>query len=272
MVQVIDAQQRNPLPSPKTLLRYRDLAYFLVRRDIGVRYKQTIVGASWAVLQPIALAAVFSVFLGSLAKVPSPPGIRYPLYALSGLAIWVFVTGGITAAANSTLASEQLITKAYFPRMILPLASLGPALLDMVVALAVVVIAGILYGHAPSVRLLLLPLPLLAAIALTAGLGLFLSALTVRYRDVQLVVPFSVIVGLFVTPVMYPFDLVPKGLQAIYSLNPMVGILEAYRWCLFGQFTGSARILAISGAATFVIALGGTIYFNRAERTFADVI
>ena len=260
------------LPSWRELYTYRDLGYFLARRDVMIRYKQTAIGVLWAVIQPVLLAVVFSVFLGLLAKVPPPKGTPYPLFALSGLAVWVLFTSGLQSSATSTVASEQLITKAYFPRVLIPLAALVPAVVDFCITFVVLVIAMFIYGHPPGLTILLTPAAVVLVMVLTAGAGLLLSAISVRYRDVLIVVPFLILVGLFITPVTYGFDLVPTRLQPVYALNPMVGILEFFRFCLFGHFTGPAWVVAMSCVIAIALLVTGLRYFHRTERTFADFV
>jgi lipopolysaccharide transport system permease protein len=269
---VIEPPRGFALPSVRELWAYRDLAYFLARRDLSIRYKQTAIGVTWAVLQPVVLAVVFTVFLGNLADVPAPAGIPYPLFALSGLGIWILFTAGVQASAASTVGSQELITKAYFPRILIPLAALAPSTIDFLVALVVLVTAMFIYGHPPDAHLLLVPAPFLIVMVLTSGVGLLLSALSVRYRDIQILVPFLILIGLFITPVTYPFSLVPDGLQPIYALNPMVGTLELFRYCLFGEFGGPAWTVAMSCGIAVVVFGVGLRYFHRAERTFADFV
>ncbi len=260
------------LPSWRELWEYRDLGYFLARRNVTLRYKQTAVGVLWAILQPALLAVVFSVFLGLLAKVPPPKGVPYPLFSLSGLAMWILFTSGLQASAASTVGSEQLITKAYFPRMLIPLAAIVPGVVDFAVTFLVLVVAMFAYGREPGVTLLLVPAAVLLVVVLTAGAGLLLSAVSVRYRDVQLLVPFLILVGLFVTPVTYGFNLVPHHLQPIYALNPMVGVLELFRYSLFGHFNGPAWIVAVSAGIAIALLVWGLRYFHALERTFADFV
>ena len=221
------------LPSLGELWQSRDLIYLMAKRDVDIRYKQTAFGAAWAIVQPLALAAVFSLFLGRYARVPSGGDIPYPLFALAGMVLWLYISTSITHITSSTVANSTLITKVYFPRVIIPLSASAQPLIDFLVAFAVVIPASLLYGIAPSPRILLLPLLVLLAWMLSLGLGLLLSALNVRYRDIALVIPFLILVGLFVTPIVYPFDLVPDAVQPFYAINPLVGLLETYRWLLF---------------------------------------
>lgn len=270
---VIDAGRKVALPDLRELWDYRDLAYFLARRDVSIRYKQTAIGVVWGLLQPLALAGVFSVFLGLLAHVPSRAGIPYPLFALSGMVMWLYFTAALSRVSDSTVSSAELITKVYFPRMVIPLAAVVPPLIEFALAFVVVLGAMILYGHPPQLEILLVPAPVLLALATALGSGLWLSALHVRYRDVRLVVPFLVQVGLFVTPIVYPLSTIPRHLQPLYALNPVVGVLEIYRWCLFpGGGSPAWYVVAIPILASVVLIGTGVLYFVRAEREFADLI
>ncbi len=268
-IEPIEGYQR---PRLRELWEYRDLVYFLVRRDIAVRYKQSAVGALWALLQPILLGIVFSVFLGSLAKVPSQEGIPYPVFALSGMVMWLYFANSISLASSSTVANAELISKVYFPRIIIPFAAALQPVLDFGLGMIVVLAAMLIYGVTPAPQIVLVPLLVPIALAVALGLGLWLSALHVRYRDVQVIVPFAIQVGLFVTPIIYPFDLVPANLQPIYALNPMVGVLELYRWMLFADASWPGAIVAIPLVAGAVLLFTGARFFQRAERSFADVI
>jgi lipopolysaccharide transport system permease protein len=252
------------------LWEYRELLYFLVWRDIKVRYKQTVLGAGWAVLQPVASMIVFSLFFGRLAHVPSD-GIPYPLFSLAALVPWTFFANGLAQASASLVTNQQLVTKVYVPRLAIPLATVLAGLMDLAIA-GLVLLAVILYaGRVPSVgSLWLLPLSLLT-VAAALGSGLWLAALNVRYRDVKYVVPFLTQLWLFVTPVAYPTSLLPERWRALYALNPMVGVVEGYRWALFG---GPAPLLLVlsSTAGALVMLFTGAMYFRRVERTFADVV
>jgi len=269
---VIEPATRVGLPSPRELWHYRDLFIQLARRDISVRYKQSAVGVLWAILQPLLLGVVFSVFLGNLADVPSGNGVEYPIFALSGMVMWLFFSSSMSLASTSTVAGAELISKVYFPRIIIPLAAVVQPAFDFIFALAIVFVAMAIYGVEVGPQILLLPLLMPTALAVALGLGLWLSALHVKYRDVQIVVPFIVMVGLFITPIIYPFDLVPDDLQPLYALNPMVGVLELYRWMLFASSSWPGSIVLIPLVAGAVLLVGGAIFFQRAERSFADVI
>lgn len=260
-------------PNLRELWDYRDLAYFLARRDVSVRYKQTAIGAVWAILQPISLAVVFSVFLGLLAHVPSRVGIQYPLFALSGMVMWLYFTQAVSRTSSSTVDSAELISKVYFPRMVIPIAAVVPPLIEFAIAFVVVIGAMLAYGHVPQWEILLIPFPVLLAMAVALGFGLWLSALHVRFRDVALVVPFMIQVGLFITPIVYPLAIIPHHLQWLYALNPVVGVLEIYRWCLFPANGGPAwYVVAVPIVASIMLIISGSIYFAHAEREFADVI
>jgi lipopolysaccharide transport system permease protein len=271
-VRVVEPSGGLRFPDLRELWEHRDLIYLLVRRDIAVRYRQSAVGALWAILQPVLLAVVFSVFLGLLAKVPSAEGIPYPVFAISGMVMWLFFAEAMSRASESTVASEALITRVYFPRVIIPLAAVMPQLVDFAVGFLVVIGAMLLYGVEPSLRIVLLPAVVLIALTTALGIGLWLSALHVRYRDVQHVVPFAILVGLFITPITYPLSLVPSALQPLYAINPLVGVLEGYRWVLFEGFPFPGAILLIPLITSLLLLITGALFFERMEATFADVI
>ena len=260
------------LPSVRELWDRRDLIYFLARREVSVRYKQSAIGVFWAVLQPLLLAVVFSVFFGHLAHVPSEHGVPYPAFAVSGMVLWLFFATAMSTASESTVANDQLISKVYFPRIILPLAAVCPALIDFCVAFVVVLITIFVYGTVPPAQIVLVPVVVVSALATATGIGLWLSALNVRYRDVHHAIPFVILVGLFISPITYPFHLVPAGVRPIYALNPLVGVLEAYRWMLFPSAPWPGVIILIPIATSVLFLLTGAFYFQRVEHTFADVI
>jgi lipopolysaccharide transport system permease protein len=245
--------------------------YLLSRREVAGRYKQSVVGVFWAILQPLLIATVFSVFLGLLAKVPSQPGVPYPVFAVSGMVLWLFVSGGLQNASLSTVAEGQLISKVYFPRVIIPFAYLVPSVVDFAFGFVVVIAAMLLYGVGLHLQIVLMPLLIAVAFVTVLGATLWLSAVNVKYRDVHHVVPFLILLGLFISPITYPFDLVPDNLQPLYALNPVVGLLEIYRWMLFGT-TPSAIVVLVPMAACIALLFGGAAYFHRAESTFADII
>jgi lipopolysaccharide transport system permease protein len=269
---VIEAPSGFSLPSLHELWDHRDLLYFLARREVSVRYKQSVIGVFWAILQPLLLAVVFSVFFGRLAKVPSEPGVPYAPFAVSGMVLWLFFAGAMTGAAESTVANEKLISKVYFPRVIIPLAAVCPPLIDFCMAFCVVVIAILVYGIVPPIQIFLMPVLLLLALTTATGLGLWLSALNVRYRDVHHAIPFVILVGLFVSPITYPFHLVPHALRPIYAINPLVGVLETYRWMLFPTAGWPGVIIVIPIVASVLLLVSGAAYFQRCESSFADII
>jgi homopolymeric O-antigen transport system permease protein len=268
---VIQPKAGWSFPDLREVWDRRYLIFLLARRDIALRYRQSIIGTFWAVLQPVLLAAVLSVFMGELANVRSQAGIPYPLFAISGMVMWLFFTTALTNCSMSTVGSSSLISKVYFPRLVVPLAAAIRPTVDFAIAFIIVLGVALLYGFYPDWRILLLPAVVFLALATALGFGLWLSAINVKYRDVTLVIPFVVLVGLFVTPVIYPFDRVPSDLRAVYALNPMVGVLEAYRWMLLGtEWPGRLILVPILSSMTLVIS--GLLYFRRAEQNFVDVI
>ena len=259
------------VPDLRELWRYRELLYFLVWRDVKVRYKQTALGAAWAILQPVATMLVFSLFFGRLARVPSD-GVPYPVFAFTALVPWTFFANGLTLSTQSLVQGQNLLKKVYFPRLAIPLAAVLSGLVDF--ALAFVVLAGMLlfYGIVPGPRALWIAPLLLLALATSLGAGLWLSALNVRYRDVGYVVPFLVQLWLFATPIAYPSSLLAEPWRTVYGVNPMVGVVEGFRWALLGTGSAPGGALAVSSLAAAALLAGGALYFRRLERTFADVV
>jgi lipopolysaccharide transport system permease protein len=255
----------------RELWRYRELLWFLAVRDMKVRYKQTALGVAWAVLQPLCIMVVFSVFFGRLAQVPSD-GLPYPLFALVGLLPWQLFAYALTQASNSLVAEQRLIAKVYFPRLIVPLASVISGLADFAVAFALVVLFMLGYGVVPSWNLLAVPALVLFAVATALAVGLWLAALNVQFRDVRYTVPFLTQIWMFLTPVAYPSSLVPAEYRALYGLNPLAGVVEGFRWALLGQGELPGGILAVSALTVLALLVGGLYYFRRLERTFADVV
>jgi lipopolysaccharide transport system permease protein len=250
---------------------YRELLYFLVWRDLKVRYKQTALGAAWAVIQPLATMVVFSVFFGRLAGMPSD-GVPYPLFSYAALVPWTYFASAVAAAAASLVGSQNLISKVYFPRLIVPLAAVTTPLVDATIALSVIGVLMAWYGVVPAVSIVALPLFALLAVVTAVGVGLWLAALNVEYRDVRYVLPFLIQFGLFVTPVAYPSSLVPAQWRALYSLNPMATVIEGFRWALVGTPAPSGVMIAASSLAAIVLLTAGLWHFHRTERSFADVI
>jgi lipopolysaccharide transport system permease protein len=256
---------------------YRELLYFLVWRDVKVRYKQTLLGAAWAVLQPLMTMIVFTIFFGRLANVGSD-GVPYPVFSYAGLLPWTFFAQGLSQSSDSLVGSANLIRKVYFPRLVIPMASVLAAIVDF--AVAFVVLIGLMgyYKVAPTAAVIFLPLFLLLAFATALGVGMWLSALTIEYRDVRYIVPFFVQLWLFVTPVIYPMSRVTPKMRELgiptwlYGLNPMAGVVEGFRWALLGTATRPGPVLAASVVVALAILISGAFYFRRMERTFADVV
>ncbi len=253
------------------LWRYRELLYFLVLRDIKIRYKQTALGAGWAILQPFLTMVVFTLIFGGLAKVPSN-GLPYPIFSFAALLPWNFFAQGVTRSSSSLVDNTQLITKVYFPRLILPIATAIAPIVDF--AIAFVILLGMMawYHIAPTWRLAALPLFLLLAFASSLAISLWLSAINVRYRDVRHAVPFLVQFGLFVSPVAFPASVIPERWRLLYSLNPVVGVIEGFRWALLGGASPEWITVIISTLVVVLLLVGGIIYFKKMELTFADVI
>jgi homopolymeric O-antigen transport system permease protein len=271
-VRVVEPARGWRFPDLREVWEHRDLLYLMVRRDISVRYRQSAIGATWAMLQPLLLAVVFSLFLGHYANVPSAPGIPYPVYAVSGMVMWLFISGALSGVSASTITSSTLISRVYFPRLIIPLAAVIPHLVDFAIAFVVVIGAMLVYGTAPSPLVVLLPVVTLVALTTVVGMGLWLSALHVRYRDVSQAVPFAILLGFFISPIMYPVTLIPAAVEPFYALNPTVGVLEGYRWTLFSGYDFPGAVLLIPLAASIVLLISGLLYFERMETSFADVI
>jgi lipopolysaccharide transport system permease protein len=271
-LRVIEPPKGFSLPSLRELWDQRELIYFLGRREVSARYKQTVIGVFWVVLQPLLLALVFTVFFGKLARVPSEAGVPYPPFALSGMVLWLFFASAVSRAAESTVANETLISKVYFPRIIIPLAAVCPPLVDFCIAFVIVVLAVLVYGIVPPIQIFLMPVVVVMTLALAVGVGLWLSALNVRYRDISAAIPFLILLGLFVSPITYPFHLVPHDLRTIYAINPLVGILETYRWMLFPSADWPGWIAFIPIVESGLLLVTGAAFFQRSESAFADVI
>jgi lipopolysaccharide transport system permease protein len=254
------------------LWHYRELLYFLVWRNIKVRYKQTLLGASWALIQPLATMVVFSVFFGKLAKVPSD-GVPYPLFAYCGLLPWQLFSYAMTESSNSVVSNQQLITKVYFPRLVIPVSAVISGLVDFSISFSLLLLMMPFYGVMPTVRILVLPLFILFAIATALAIGLWLSALNVEYRDVRYTIPFLTQFWLLITPVAYPSSLVPAKWRALMGLNPMAGVVEGFRWALLGNSSsGSGALMMVSVVIVIALLFGGIVYFRRMETTFADLV
>jgi lipopolysaccharide transport system permease protein len=257
--------------------RYRELLWFLALRDVKLRYKQTALGVAWAVIQPLFTMLVFSVFFGGLGKIPSD-GIPYPLFVMAALLPWQLFSYALTQSSNSLVAEQRLITKVYFPRLIVPLASVLSGLVDF--AVAFVLLLGLMayysltanYQLPLSWSLLAVPALILFALATALAVGLWMAALNVRYRDVRYTIPFITQFWMFLTPVAYPSSLVPERWRALYGLNPMAGVVEGFRWALLGNGDFHGPLMAVSGGVVILLLAGGLFYFRRLERTFTDVV
>ena len=255
----------------KELWHYRELLYFFIWRDIKVRYKQTIIGAGWAIIQPFCTMVVFSLFFGMLAKIPSE-GLPYPVFYYSALLPWTYFANALGQATNTMVENQRVITKVYFPRLILPVAAVVSGLVDFGFAFIILIAMMFFYGIMPTAAVMLLPLLLLLGIATALAAGLWLSALNAIYRDVRYAVPFLIQFWMFASPVAYPSSLVPEKWRWLYGLNPMAGVIEGFRWSLTGQGQPPGQLMIASVAAVLLVLIGGLIYFQKMEGTIADVI
>lgn len=285
MSEGIQKQATGTISAPVTIIRplrgwipinfrdlwvYRELLYFLTWREIKVRYKQTALGFAWAVIQPVCMMIVFTLFFGTLAKIPSE-GIPYPLFNYAALLPWTLFAEGITRSSMSMVQNPNLVKKVYFPRLVIPLSGILSPLVDFAIAFTILVGMMFYYGYAPTVNVLWLPAFIVLALMTSLGVGLWLSAINVKYRDVRYVIPFLIQLWLFASPVVYSSSLLPERFQAIYGLNPMAGVIEGFRWALLGT-EPPGSLIAISVIIVIVILISGAFYFRRNEKTFADVI
>jgi len=255
----------------RELWQYPELLYILIWRDIRVRYKQTDIGAAWAVIQPFFTMVVFSLIFGQLAKIPSE-GLPYPVFTYSALLPWQFFAKALTEASTSLVVNERVITKVYFPRLLVPTAVVLAGLLDFGIAFLILLGMMVFYGLTPSWLIVAIPLFLLLATITALGVSFWLSALDVEYRDVRYILPFLTQLWFFVTPVVYPSTIVPQAWRALYGLNPMVGVIEGFRWALLGSAPPDPRMLVVSSLVASLLFMSGLIYFRRMERTLADRI
>jgi len=250
---------------------YRELLYFLTWRDIKVRYKQTLLGVAWAVIQPLLMIFVFTLFFGRLAGIPSD-GLPYPIFTLTALLPWQLFSRAFTDASTSLVVNERIITKVYFPRLLVPASAVMASLVDFAIAFVLLIAMMFFYGVVPSAAVAALPAFILLALMTALGIGFWLSALDVQYRDVRYTLPFITQLWMFATPIVYPASLVPEGWRLLYGLNPMAGVVEGFRWALLGKTEGPGPMLAVSVAAVLVLLISGLYFFRRMERTFADVL
>lgn len=252
------------------LWQYRELLFFLSWRDIKIRYQQTVLGFVWAILQPVMTMVVFSLFFGKLGKIPSE-GLPYPIFNFTALLPWQFFEQSINASTNSLVTNSNMITKVYFPRLYVPIASVLSGLVDFAIAFLVLIAMMLFYKISPTVGVFLLPVFLLLAFVTAIGVSLWMSALNVKYRDVRYIVPFLSRFWFFATPIAYPSTLLEEPWRTLYGLNPMVGVVEGFRWALLGTAPPQSMIY-LSAVIAVVIFITGLLYFNRTEKTFADVI
>jgi lipopolysaccharide transport system permease protein len=255
----------------RELWSYRELLYFLTWRDVMVRYKQTVLGAAWAILQPVLTMVVFSLFFGKLAGMPSD-GLPYPLFSLAALVPWTFFANGLNLSSNSLVGSANLVRKVYFPRLVVPISSVLSGGVDFLLSFGVLLVMMLFYGVLPGLRVLWLPFFVALGLVTALGAGLWLSALNVNYRDVRYTVPFLLQIWLFATPIAYPSTLLEEPWRSIYGINPMVGVVEGFRWALLGTSAAPGSMVPVSAVAAVLLLLSGAFYFRRMERTFADVV
>lgn len=247
------------------------MLYFLTWRDIKIRYKQTALGAAWAIIQPFFTMVVFTLFFGKLAKMPSD-GIPYPIFCYAALVPWTFFATGLTQSSNSLVGSSNLLTKVYFPRLIIPLATIFSGVVDFLLAFGILLLMMLYYGVPITLKILWFPVFLLLALIISLGVGLWLSALNVQYRDVRYVVPFITQFWMLATPIAYPTSLLNEPWRTIYGLNPMAGVIEGFRWALLGSRISVGPMLFVSSMAALFILIGGAFYFRKMEKTFADIV
>ena len=254
----------------RELWNYRELLYSFTWRDVKIRYKQTALGFLWAIIQPLCMMLIFTVFFGRLAKIPSD-GIPYPLFVLAALLPWTLFAEGLTRSTNSMITNAGIMTKVYFPRLIMPVSGILSPLVDFAVSFSILIVMMAWYGFIPTTNIIFLPLFLLLALATSLGIGLWLSALNVQYRDFQYTIPFMIQLWLFASPVVYPASLVPESVRFLYGLNPMAGVIEGFRWALLGTEMPGAMILVSVGMVA-VLLVSGAFYFRKMEQYYADVV
>ncbi len=255
----------------RELFKYRELLYFLTWRDVKIRYKQTILGGAWAVIQPMMTMIVFSIFFGKLAKIPSD-GVPYPIFSFAALVPWTLFSNGLTKTSTSLVGNANLIRKVYFPRLVIPISGVLSGFVDFLIAFGVLLIMMLAYGIMPTWRFIFLPLLILLVLMTSLSTGFWFSALNVRYRDVRYIVPFLSQFWLYATPIAYPSSLLSEPWKTLYGLNPMVGVVEGFRWVLLGTNVSVGPIISVGISIVLLLFAGGVIYFRRMERTFADVV
>jgi len=258
-------------PKLRELWNYRELLFFFAWRDIKVRYKQTVMGVLWAIIQPFLTMVIFSLFFGRLAKVPSD-GLPYPIFSYAALVPWTFFANALTQASNSLVFSANMIKKIYFPRLSLPIATVLAGVIDFVLAFIVLLAMMLFYGLVPTINILWLPLFLLLALVTSLGVSLWLSAMNVQFRDVRYAVPFLTQAWLFITPIAYPSSLLSEPWRTLYGLNPMAGVVEGFRWALLGADMELGSMMIVSAVVALILFVSGAFYFRRMEQSFADVL
>jgi lipopolysaccharide transport system permease protein len=257
--------------SPRELWRYRDLAVQIAMRDITVRYRQTALGGAWAILQPVGFMVVFSIFFGNLAGVSSN-GLPYPLFSLAALVPWTFFANALLLGSDSLVANSALVSKIYFPRIFMPAGVVVAGLLDLLISFVILMVIVLIWGFVPTAAIITVPLLTAIAAATALGVSAGLSAVNVRYRDVRYVVPFGIQMWLFASPIAYPSSLIEEPWRTLSAINPMVGVVEGFRWATLGTGDAPLALIGVSAAAAAVILLAGLAYFDRVERAFADFI
>ncbi|MFN3324103.1 MAG: ABC transporter permease [Bryobacteraceae bacterium] len=253
------------------LREYRELLFFLIWRDIKVRYKQTALGAAWAIIQPLFTMLIFSLFFGRLAKVPSD-GVPYPIFSFAALVPWTFFAQGLSQSSDSLVGSANLIRKVYFPRLVIPASAVLAGVVDFCLAFGILLILMLGYGIAPTLNIIWLPAFILLAVVTSLGVGLWLSSFNVRFRDVKYTVPFITQVWLFATPIAYPSSLLSEPWRTLYGINPMAGVVEGFRWALLGTGNAPGPMIFVSATVAAIVLVTGAFYFRRMEKTFADTV
>lgn len=258
-------------PKLRELWEYRELLFFFAWRDIKVRYRQTVMGVLWAIIQPFLTMVIFSLFFGRLANIPSD-GLPYPVFSFAALVPWTFFANALTQASNSLVLSGNMLKKIYFPRLALPIATVFAGVVDFALAFIVLLCIMLYYGLVPTVNIIWLPFFALLALITSIGVSLWLAAMNVQFRDVRYTIPFITQAWLFVTPIAYPSSLLPDSLRIVYGLNPMAGVVEGFRWALLGTDTAPGPMLIVSSVVALLLLVSGAFYFRRMENTFADVV
>jgi lipopolysaccharide transport system permease protein len=257
---------------PRELWRFRDLAFQIAARDVTIRYRQTAFGAAWAILQPIAFMVVFTLVFGRAAGISTDSDVPYALFSLAGLVPWMFFANSFLLSSESLVLNQTLISKIYFPRIFIPAGVVAAGCVDFAISLVILLAIVLIYGIVPPLAFLALPLLIAIAIATVLGAGTALSAVNVRYRDVRYVIPFATQIWLFITPIVYPNSTLGEPLRTLSAINPMVGVVEGFRWAVLGSRSAPWELIGISAASSLVILFIGLAYFDRVERTFADLI